>query len=98
MLNQCILVGKVDDVIKEEDSVIIRLNIENYANREKEADLIDIQLKSESLISAMEHIKKYATIGIKGRVITLEEKINNKLYRFAQIVAEKITFINEKKQ
>lgn len=91
MLNQLVLVGKIDDIEKNDDSkqATITIAVPRYYkndNGEYETDKIEIELSGRIAITTCEYCKIGDTIGCKGRL----EKRNNKLI----VICDKITFLS----
>ena len=97
MLNQIVLVGRlVDDPIIEEieDKKYCRITIavpRSYKNEngEYETDFIPLTLWNTIAQNTTEYCKKGDLVGIKGRIQAKENDI--------EIVAEKLTFLSNKK-
>lgn len=84
MLNQCILVGKVTDINKEEKTISIDIK----RIRTEEFDKITCDITS--VFSGVdEYLKVGSTVGVKARLVGDANKS-------IVIMAEKITFINTK--
>lgn len=86
MLNQVILVGRVNKLDKLTGIVTIaikRLNEEN-------SDLIPLSLTEGLMNSVLVYLKEGATIGVKASLT-----IDNNILR---IVGDKVTFINTKNE
>lgn len=85
MLNQCILVGKVVEITSHEDNTELIIDIDNPKG---DIDTIPVVV-DDKLIHAMEYVKVGTTIGIKARI---------KCDEHVSVIAEKLTFINTKKE
>ena len=107
MLNQIVIVGRLvkDPELKESESgkkftnitVAVPRSYKN-TNGEYEADYIDCRLWTGVAESTAEYCKKGDLIGVKGRVETRNyEKDDEKKY-VTEIIAEKITFLSNKKK
>lgn len=101
MLNQCILVGRVLSINQEDEKPSITISIaRNYKNDGEEeyaTDELDIELSDHLHATAMEYIKPGSTLGIKARIAQRVAKVGNDEIKLNAIVAEKLTFINSKK-
>lgn len=84
MLNQVILVGRVNRIDKLAGIVSIDIKRPN----EKDTDLIPISLNEGLIESVLEYLSEGSTIGVKASL-----QIDNNILR---IVGEKLTFINTK--
>ncbi len=102
MLNQCILVGKVISINKENIDVVITLSIERgYKEPGEEGygvDEIDVQLSVHLSETALEYLIEGATVGVKARIKESSLQLENKCIKMHKIIADKLTFINTKKQ
>lgn len=86
MLNQCILVGQVNQIKDEKDNKVITLEIRKNNSKDEEYDYLPIRIGS-NLANASEYLKVGSTLGIKARLVCDDaEKIT--------VIAEKLTFIN----
>ncbi len=101
MLNQCILVGRVISINTEDKKPSITISIaRNYKNdgeEEYRTDELDIELSDHLHATAMEYINTGSTLGIKASITGRVAQVGNKEIKFHAIVAEKLTFINSKK-
>lgn len=82
MLNQVILVGRVNKIDKETGIMLIEV----VRKDNKESDLIPITLGDALAESSFEYLKEDATVGVKASI-----NIENNILR---IIGEKVTFIN----
>jgi len=102
MLNQCILVGKVIRIRKEDETAVLTLSIaRGYKEKDEEGyaiDEIDIELSDHLSETALEYLKENATVGIKARIASTSKIIGDKEIKLHTIVAEKLTFINTKEK
>lgn len=102
MLNQCILVGRVIKINKENKDVTMTLSIKrNYKKADEEeygVDLIDVQLSNNLIETALEYLNENATVGVKARIHASTLKVENKCINTHAIIAEKLTFINAKEK
>ncbi|KFZ26536.1 MAG: Single-strand binding protein family protein [Candidatus Izimaplasma bacterium HR2] len=102
MLNQCILVGKVISINKENKDIIITLSIShNYkepGEEEYSVDEIDVQLSNHLSETALEYLNENATVGVKARIAQRNLTVGETTIKVHAIIAEKLTFINTKKQ
>lgn len=102
MLNQIVLVGrltndvKVEKIENNEKIATITLAVSrSFKNADGvyETDFIDCVLWNGIASNAAEYCKKGDVVGVKGRIQTIKE--NDKY--IPQIIAEKITFLSNKK-
>mgnify|MGYP000041249249 CR=1 FL=1 len=84
MLNQVILVGRVNKIDKLAGIVSIDIKRPN----DKDSDLIPVNLNEGLIDSVLEYLSEGSTIGVKASL-----NIDNNILR---IVGEKLTFINAK--
>lgn len=84
MLNQVILVGRVNQLDKLAGIVSIDIKRPN----QKDSDLIPVILSDAIMESVLEYLSEGSTIGVKASL-----QIDNNILR---IVGEKVTFINAK--
>lgn len=84
MLNQVILVGRVNKLDKLSGIVSIDIKRPN----QKDSDLIPVTLNDAIMESVLEYLSEGSTIGVKASL-----HIDNNILR---IVGEKVTFINAK--
>ena len=97
MLNQVILVGKLTNkpILEEKgDKVYSKVTLatpRNYKNinGEYDIDYIDVVLFNKIAQSCVEYCKQGDTIGIRGNLQRLKDKI-------LEVHAEKITFLSSK--
>lgn len=87
-MNQFVLVGKIKEI--NEDKVIISVT-RNYKNEngDYETDIIPCYFKGAISKNTNEYCKIGDTIGVKGRV----ESLNNEI----MIVVDKLTFLSSTK-
>lgn len=86
MLNQVILVGRVNKLDKLRGVVSIDIKRPN----EKDSDIIPITLTDGLMESVLGHLTEGSTIGVKASL-----NIDNNVLR---IVGDKVTFINTKNE
>lgn len=89
MLNNFMLVGKINNIDLEDDKYVLTLKVlRGYKNEngEYEEDLITIQVCNSLSDALNEYCSNGDTVGVKGRI-----QSSNVL------VAEKITFLNNNK-
>jgi single-stranded DNA-binding protein len=86
MLNQVILVGRVNKLDKLAGIVTINIKRPN----EEDLDIIPVSLTEGLMNSVLEYLKEGATIGVKASL-----NIDNNILR---IVGDKVTFINTKNE
>jgi len=84
MLNQVILVGRVDKLDKLAGIVSIDIKTPN----EKDSDIIPVTLTDGLMESVLGYLTEGSTIGVKASI-----NIDNNILR---IVGDKVTFINTK--
>lgn len=91
MLNQVVIVGRVDYIINNELKLSCNKPFKNE-NGEYETDYVYITITNSLANNITEYLKKGNIVGVKGRITSSEEEdyIN-------EIVAEKITFLSSKK-
>ena len=95
MLNQVIVIGKLQKIVDNGDSAIISIaNTRAFknANGEYETDIIDFKVWEGIKNNIIDYCKQGDTIGVKARVIT-EEKDGK---RIMVLLADKITFLTTK--
>ena len=96
MLNQVILVGRLDSIKEIGDgNVLITITTpRSFKNEmgEYETDYIDILLKGNIAQSTLEYCKNGDLIGVKGRIEHIKESV------IPAIIAEKITFLSSRKE
>lgn len=94
MLNQVVLVGRIN---KEIENNILSLAIPRSSkneNGEYETDFIDIYVSGNIAKSTSEYTKKGDIVGIKGRLERMPQ-INQKNL---MVVAERVTFLSTRKE
>jgi single-strand DNA-binding protein len=89
MLNQVILVGRIQEL--HEGKILVNIP-RNYKNKdgEYESDLVTIAIEGKINESVNEYCNKGDIVGIKGRIEILNDN--------TLIKAEKITFLSAKSQ
>lgn len=90
MLNQIILVGRIEKIKKVKESAVITLAVPQSLknlNGEYDTNFIDVNLYKGIAEQTKEYCKIGDTIGIKGRLQKLENDKKIKL------IAEKVTFL-----
>lgn len=108
MLNQVILVGRLvyDPELKKLDdgrsvttiTLAIQRGFKNAESGEYETDFLKCSLWSGIAESTVEYCKKGSTVGVKARLAQkYHECSEEKGFSYPEIVVEKITFINTKK-
>lgn len=93
MLNQIVLVGRLQEIKEEEKGVSITLIVpKSYKNEEGiyEEDYIPVRLFGNVAKNTIEWCNKGDLVGIKGRIQAKDNDI--------EIVAEKLTFLSSKKE
>lgn len=86
MLNQVILVGRVNRIDRLAGIVSIDIKRQN----EKDSDLIPVTLGEGLIDSVLKYLTEGSTIGVKASL-----NIDNNILR---IIGEKVTFINSKNE
>ncbi len=108
MLNQVILVGRLvyDPELKKLDdgrsvtqiTLAIQRGYKSAESGEYETDFLRCSLWSGVAESTVEYCKKGSTVGVKARLVQKYYEINEeKGFSYPEIVVDKITFINTKK-
>lgn len=96
MLNQFILVGRVNNINKINDKeCIITLEIPRSFKNENgdyENDYVDVTVKGEVAKATMKYVVNNDIIGAKGRLVKTSDMTTLKLN------AEKITFLSQYKE
>jgi single-stranded DNA-binding protein len=99
MLNQIILVGRIEKMKKVGDGAIITLRVpRSFKNEDGEYknDYIDVSISGDIAKTTLEYCKKDDIVGAKGRVQSKEiEKYHTKT-TIIEIIGEKITFLSSK--
>ena len=107
MLNQCILVGRLKNspiLTKQENGSMkttILLEIQRPYKveglEESESDTIEVVLWSGIAESTVTYCKQGSVIGVKARLVEKTSQCSDgKVFRYCEILAEKITFISSK--
>lgn len=89
MLNQLLIVGRIDNIEKDGDKCMLNLKVpRNFKNEsgEYEEDFLSIQLFKNISDTVNDYCKSGDIVGVKGRV-----QSSNIL------IAEKVTFLSSKK-
>lgn len=86
MLNQVILVGRVNTLDKQAGIVSIDIKRPN----DTDSDLVPVSLSEGIMDNVLEYLTEGSTIGVKASI-----HIDSNILR---IVGEKVTFINTKKE
>lgn len=107
MLNQLVLVGRltndieVKEVENKKVSTIVLAIPRPFKNQEGvyETDFIACTIWNSIAENTAEYCKKGDLVGVKGRIQTneIEKEDGTKEYKL-EIVAEKITFLNQRKE
>ena len=106
MLNQVVFVGRLvrDPELKESEGGNKFTNItvavpRSYKNvdGEYDTDFIDCRLWTGVAENTAEYCKKGDLIGVKGRIETRTYKENEEVKYLTEIIAEKITFLSNKR-
>ena len=93
MMNSIILVGKLNDIRKENNKFIITIASTRHTKDESgdyPVDLIDFETFGGVGNTAMEYCKKGDTIGIRGKIQT--EMIEG--VKVTKLIAERISFLS----
>lgn len=98
MLNQFVLVGRVNNINKINDKeCTITLEIPRpfkNENGDYENDYVDVIVKGEVAKTTMEHVVNNDIISVKGRFVKTADRTTLKL----ELNAEKITFLTQYKE
>ncbi|PAT01001.1 hypothetical protein CI105_08930 [Candidatus Izimaplasma bacterium ZiA1] len=101
MLNQVILVGRVKSINKDNEQTVITLSIAlNYkevGENEYGTDEVAVTLSNHLSATALEYLNEDATLGIKARFQMKAVKVDVIEIKTVAVIAEKLTFINSKK-
>ncbi len=108
MLNQLILVGRLvyDPELRTLDdgrkvttiTLAIQRGFKNAESGEYDTDFLKCTLWSGIAENTVEYCKKGSTVGVKARLAQkYHECSEEKSFSYPEIIAEKITFINTKK-
>lgn len=106
MLNQVVFVGRLvrDPELRESEGGNKFTNItvavpRSYKNvdGEYDADFIDCRLWTGVAENTAEFCKKGDLIGVKGRIETRTYEENDEIRYLTEIIAEKITFLSNKR-
>lgn len=103
MLNQVVVVGRlvkdleIEEIDNKKRTLITLATPRSYknANGEYETDFIDCVLWNGVADNTAEYCKKGDIIGIRGRI---ETHINEDNKKETQIVADRVTFLSNKKE
>jgi len=109
MLNQVILVGSLlsdpklvkskDGKSKTEIDLMIKRGFKDTESGEYESDTIRCTLWSGIAENTVEFCKAGSTVGVKARLVSREAVLENgEILNYPEVIAEKITFINTKKE
>lgn len=108
MLNQVILVGRLvydPELVKLDDgrsvttvTLAVQRGFKSAESGEYETDFLKCTLWSGIAENTVEYCRKGSTVGVKARLVQKYHECNDeKGFSYPQIIAEKITFINTKK-
>lgn len=106
MLNQAVLVGRLvrDPELKETDSgkKVTKITLavpRSYKNMngEYETDFIECVLWSGIAESTVEYCNKGDLLGVKGRIQTRNIEIDDTKKIYTEVIAEKVTFLSNKR-
>lgn len=95
MLNQIILVGRVQDIKQEQKKVVATLSVpQSFKNISGEyaVNIIDVSIYGIIAETTQEYVKKGDLIGVKGRLQRLEKD------KALEVIAEKVTFLSTRKE
>lgn len=96
MLNQVVVVGRVNEEIKKEDEIYYLTIVTQRSFKNSEGnydyDVVDCRLAKGVGENAVGYLKKGDLVGIKGRL--QRNSSDDKL----EIVAEKLTFLSSRKE
>jgi len=98
-MNQCILVGKVIELSKENNQSLIILEIKRPCygdDPNATVDVISIQISDYLQDSISGYVKVGATLGVKARIQLKTISVVENAIAIHEIIAEKITFISAK--
>lgn len=89
MLNQVVLVGRIEAIDDENTSIVLRVP-RNVKNDEGiyEDDYIGIELPDKPSKNSIEYLEAGTLVGVKGRIVGVNGKVS--------IAAEKISFLSTK--
>lgn len=89
MLNQVVLVGRIEAIDDENTSIVLRVP-RNVKNDEGiyEDDYIGIELPDKLSKNSIKYLEAGTLVGVKGRVVGVNGKVS--------IAAEKISFLSTK--
>ena len=89
MLNQVVLVGRIEAIDDENTSIVLRIP-RNVKNDEGiyEDDYIGIELPDKLSKNSIGYLEAGTLVGVKGRVVGVNGKVS--------IAAEKISFLSTK--
>lgn len=106
-MNQIVLVGRINKEIElkelENGGKVANITLavtRPYKNLEGiyETDFIDINLFNVIAENTKEYCKKGDLVGVKGRIETKEIELNSEKTRQIVLIAEKVTFLSNKKE
>ena len=107
MLNQVVIVGRLvkDPTLEERENGgnygFMTLAVpRSYKNMEGvyETDFIDCVLWNGVASNVVEYCHKGDLVGIKGRIQTRTEEVNEEKKKITELIAEKVTFLSSKSQ
>lgn len=107
MLNQAVLVGRLvrDPELKETDSgkKVTKITLavpRSYKNMngEYETDFIECVLWSGIAESTVEYCNKGDLLGVKGRIQTRNIELDDTKKIYTEVIAEKVTFLSNKRE
>lgn len=91
MLNQCVLVGRIQEVVKEQENTYINLAIpRSFKNSDDiyETDLIKCKLFNSVTDKTLEHLSSNDLLGIRGRIQIIDN--------IQIVIVDKLTFLSSK--
>lgn len=107
MLNQIVVVGRlvkdVEFIEGESEKKYATMTLavpRSYKNAEGEyeTDFIDFILYKGIAENTLEYCRKGDLVGIKGRIQTRNEEINEEKRKITELIAEKVTFLSSTKK
>lgn len=100
MTNQLCLVGRISEIKEVENhlivDVIVNRSFKNI-NGEYDNDIIPVVITGPMTSSTKEYCQRGDLIGIRGRIERHINDENSNGYAILQIIAERVTFLSNKK-
>ena len=106
MLNQIVIVGRLvkeveftegENGIKTAAMTLAVPRSYKNAEGQYDTDFIDFVLYNGIANNTAEYCRKGDIIGVKGRIQTRNEEVNDEVKKITEIIAEKVTFLSSKK-